>query len=286
MSTPPFVRLPVGVERVEVATRRGKLVGLRAEADGPSVILVPGFTGSKEDFIAVLEPLRDLGWSVLAIDQLGQFESTGPDDEGAYSLDALSEDLAALAEGLHGPVHLVGHSLGGVVCRQATIARPELFASLTFLGTGPGPLPTGNHHMLKALLGAIPRLSLERIWHIKLKQDVAAGIPQPPPAILDFLHERWIRTNGWALSATARLLMELPDRTAELLHVARTADVRIMVAFGSGDTDAWPVHEQIEMAARLDATCVEIPDAEHSPAAENPADTAAVLDRFWRNHHQ
>jgi pimeloyl-ACP methyl ester carboxylesterase len=38
---------------------------------------------------------------------------------------------------------------------------------------------------------------------------------------------------------------------------------------------------QAEMARRLEAECVVLPGAAHSPAVEAPETTAAALTRFW-----
>src|SRR2546428_2518034 len=56
-------------------------------------LLVPGFTGSKEDFAPILLALAAAGHRAVSIDQRGQYESRGPDDPSAYSLDALATDL-------------------------------------------------------------------------------------------------------------------------------------------------------------------------------------------------
>lgn len=282
MSTPPFLDLPEGVKRVFVPISRARLRGLRTEGSGASALLVPGFTGSKEDFIAVLRPLLERGWSALAIDQLGQFESSGPDDETAYSLLSLSRDVVDVATGLPGPVNLVGHSLGGLVCAEAVLARPDLFASLILLDSGPGPLPPERHGLLRSLRAAIPHASMEQIWQVKQAQDRALGILAPPPHVDAFLHHRWLKTNPRALSAKAELLMTAPDPTPRLRDIAATESVRLLVAFGVGDRDAWTPAQQRAMAAELAVPSVEIPDAGHSPAAENPEATAAVFDRFWR----
>jgi pimeloyl-ACP methyl ester carboxylesterase len=42
---------------------------------GPVVLLVPGYTGSKEDFLPLLRPLARAGFRAVAMDQRGQFES-------------------------------------------------------------------------------------------------------------------------------------------------------------------------------------------------------------------
>ena len=65
----------------------------------------------------------------------------GPDDPAAYSVAELAADVLAVARQLRaesaGPLHLLGHSFGGLVARAAVLAEPGLFTSLTLLGCGP-----------------------------------------------------------------------------------------------------------------------------------------------------
>lgn len=131
MSTPPFLTLPRCARALRLSTSRGGFAALRAEPDGPvrgSALLVPGFTGSKEDFIALLEPLAAAGYRVTAVDQRGQYETGGPDDPAAYAVEALGADVRALTEAVAadgGPPHLLGHSFGGQVVREAVLAAPR-----------------------------------------------------------------------------------------------------------------------------------------------------------------
>ena len=82
----------------EPIVRRRSLAGTIAALEalppdgpvGPPVVLVPGYTGTKEDFAAVLPPLAAAGRHLVAIDQRGQFESAGPDSPDAYTVDALA----------------------------------------------------------------------------------------------------------------------------------------------------------------------------------------------------
>src|SRR3954454_15994112 len=107
-------------------------------------LLVAGYTGSKEDFAPLLAPLAEAGYRVVAFDQRGQFESPGPDDPSAYSVAELAADVVAVARVLHEesgePLHLLGHSFGGLVTRAAVLAEPALFTSFTLLGSGPSKL--------------------------------------------------------------------------------------------------------------------------------------------------
>ena len=96
MSTPPFVTLPRGVQRTDFVGGHAHLSGLIAYPDSESrgtILLIPGFTGSKEDFIALIPYLRDLGYTVASYDQRGQFESPGPDATDGYAM-ARSPSLA------------------------------------------------------------------------------------------------------------------------------------------------------------------------------------------------
>src|SRR3954465_11368552 len=123
----------------------GPLVALdTGPADGATVLLVAGYTGSKEDFAPLLRPLCSAGFRAVALDQRGQFESPGPDDPAAYTVAELAADAPAGGRGLRsetsGALPLLGHSFGGLVCRAAVLAEPELFTSLTLLGSGPSKL--------------------------------------------------------------------------------------------------------------------------------------------------
>jgi len=61
-------------------------------------LLVPGYTGSKEDFLAIAGLLAGRGRQVVAIDMRGQFETPGADDHEGYSPATLGADIAALVE--------------------------------------------------------------------------------------------------------------------------------------------------------------------------------------------
>ncbi|MFI5065577.1 MAG: alpha/beta fold hydrolase, partial [Streptosporangiales bacterium] len=134
MSTPKTLQLPSGVQRRTIETSRGAFAALEALPvngvhERQPALLVPGYTGSKEDFLLILQALAAAGRQVVAIDMRGQFETPGGDDPAAYRLDALAADVTMIADQL-GPnpegkgIHLLGHSLGGLVAREALLAGP------------------------------------------------------------------------------------------------------------------------------------------------------------------
>ena len=61
-------------------------------------LLVPGYTGSKEDYAPVLPFLGDAGWDVLAYSQRGQGGSAAPAGLGVYGMSDFVGDLISVAE--------------------------------------------------------------------------------------------------------------------------------------------------------------------------------------------
>lgn len=238
-------------------------------------MLVPGFTGSKEDFIAVLAPLAAAGHGVTAIDQRGQFETQGSEDPTSYDVKALAEDVLSVAAELGGPAHLVGHSFGGLVARAAALADPGVVRSLTLLDSGPSAIPHPSSSNLALMVQALPTTDLATIWAVKREME-RGDRPDPPPHIEDFLRRRFLANNPVGLRRLAEQLLDEPDRTDELAALG----LPVLVAFGVRD-DAWPPAAQRAMAERLGAQVVEVDEAAHSPAAENPEATARAVSGFW-----
>jgi pimeloyl-ACP methyl ester carboxylesterase len=279
VSTPSFLALPPGATARSVSTPRGSFAAHVAGDPGhPTALLVAGFTGSKEDYIAVLEPLAAAGFHVVAIDQRGQYETPGPASEQGWTLEGFGADLVAVAAAVsETPVHLLGHSFGGLVAREAVLADPSGFASLVLLCSGPAALPADQAALLQRFAVGIDALGLAGVWPLKHALDVENGWqPSADPRIDAFMEARFLANDPGCLAAMARILATAEDRTDELAKV----DLPTLVALGVED-DAWPPKIQEETASRLGAELVFFPKAAHSPAAESPGSTAEALADFW-----
>jgi len=288
VSTPPHVKLPAlaSIEQWKVRnTHRAVLSAGMADCESWA-LLIPGFTGSKEDFIALPEPLVAGGVGMVTFDQIGQHESPGSDDPEDYALDELARDTAAIIEhaklrfGRADEPHLLGHSFGGLVAQQALVAEHLQPRSFTALCTGPGALPPERWGALPALVEALPHTDLSELWERKLELDAAAGAPAPPHEVQEFLASRWMRNHPRQLKQFAHILMDQPSFTDSLREVVNHG-LRMAVMWGEYD-DAWPIAMQREMAERLHVPGIELPGVSHSPNAEDPAGTAAALLQFWR----
>jgi pimeloyl-ACP methyl ester carboxylesterase len=247
----------------------------------PVVLLVPGYTGSKEDFLPLMRPLADAGYRAVAIDQRGQYESAWASGPAGYTLRALAEDVCQLAAELApagARVHLVGHSLGGLVGREAVLARSELFDSFTLMSSGPDAVTGRRRALLDAGELVLAKHGMAGLWsQMEFSAQADPRYARTPPALRAFLRTRFMATDPVGLGVMGQELRTVQDRTAELA----AAGLPVLVLHGESD-DAWTPAVQAEMARRLDAAHAVIADAAHSPAVENPAATMRALLDFWQ----
>lgn len=275
-----MIELTPGVVRRDIEIRGGPLAALEAgTAEHGTVLLVPGFTGSKEDFRFVLPLLAQAGWRAVSIDQRGQYQSPGPDDPAAYSVAALGRDVLAVAAAL-GPLHLVGHSFGGLVTRSAVLQNPEAVRSHLLMDSGPAALTGPRAEVMTLLRPVIEQGGLPAVWDAM--EAISAREPRRVQVVVDlkdFQRARLVGGSPVGLLAMGEALLSEPDRVAEL----RSAGVRTLVLYGEGD-DAWLPLLQDQMADRLGAQVVVVEGALHSPAAEQPEATAAALVEWFSRH--
>ena len=111
-----------------------------------TALFVAGYTSSYDTFNCLLEPLAEHGYRVLGLSQRGQPHSSGPDDEAGSRLDQLGHDIHDFldAVGIDDPVHLVGHSFGGVVAQEAVLQNATRFESATMWNSGPRAMGEGE----------------------------------------------------------------------------------------------------------------------------------------------
>jgi pimeloyl-ACP methyl ester carboxylesterase len=288
LSTPPSLALPEGTRRVELALKAGPLAALEAvpepaalvdgEHPRAEVVCVPGFTGSKEDFLPMLTPLARAGVRVLAVDQRGQCDSPGLPAQRPYTLRGYGEELRELITQRARPgvaVHLLAHSFGGYVARQALIHGPALpLASVTLLGTGPGAVPRPAADRVRLFL-AISGVLSPVVGNRLLLLD-----RHPDPAVQAFVRHRIRGNDTRALRAMARWLLNEPDRVDELAAALRRDALPCCVLCGA-DERTWRAAEQRGMAVRLGAPFTAIAGGGHSVNVEQPERLVEALLGFW-----
>ncbi len=233
------------------------------------VVLVHGWTGSKEDFNLIGPLLADAGYRVLTFDNRGQHESAHSKREDAYQIHSLARDVIDIAHhyGFEKP-HLLGHSMGGLVAQRATLDAPNYWSSLTLFCTGP-------HYSLKkteleTLLHLMKTMTMAEFW-ISYKEEMDKLSPR-----IELFKKRWHASDPRSLTDTSRLLLDTQSVITELLATKIPAHV----IYGEND-DAWPLEMQDQMAKDLSAPRTIIKDAGHCPNEDQPEETVKVLTNFW-----
>jgi pimeloyl-ACP methyl ester carboxylesterase len=266
-----------------VSTPRGTFACLSCRPQTSSlprgdVLLVPGFTGSKEDFAALLPLLAAAGWAAAACDQRGQYETPARDDDD-FSLSGFAADAVEVARAMFGGeerVHLVGHSFGGLVAATAAVEHEDAWASLTLMCSGPGGLDGDQARDLREAARIARGEGLAALYSASADRDAALGVEPAPAEIEEFLHRRFVANSAEGLAAMAELLVDTPDLTPAL------AALNLKIAMLRGeDDDAWPHAVQDRLAHDLGTTVVVIEEAAHSPAVEQPERTRDALARIW-----
>ena len=230
------------------------------------VILLPGVTGSKEDFALMLPLLADAGYRVEAYDLAGQYESAaaGPEHLSPprphYDYDLFLDDLYAVLEAGHTPAHVLGYSFAGLVAQLGLSRRPELFASLTLLSTPPA---TGQVFRGIKRIGRFSGVTSARQGAALMLWGIRNNLNRVPPRRLAFVRERFASTRRDSVDDIIACMMRTPDLRAEVA----ASPVPKLVAVGSHDL--WPIALHERSARELGARFV-VFDTGHSPCETAP----------------
>ena len=111
-------------------------VGYTVEGEGPPLYMVHGIGSRRATWAGLVPSLAD-DFTCVSYDLRGHGDSPVPPTP--YSLDDLVEDLEALRDRLgHERIHVVGHSLGGMIGPAYARAHPDRVRTVSLLSTAAG----------------------------------------------------------------------------------------------------------------------------------------------------
>lgn len=270
---------PDGVTTSTFTAPSGQLAVVAAGRPGnPRVILVPGVTGSKEDFFLMFPLLVDAGYHVLAYDMAGQYEShaAGPENlrppRSRYEHDLFVDDLLAIIESEPGPAHVLGYSFAGTVAQIAYAVRPDLFLSLTLLSSPP---QSGQGFRGVKRIGWFSGLTTGRIGAALMIWGLRRNVTHVPPGRLAFVLARLELTRRASVADIITLMKRAPD----LVSALRNAEIPKLVAVGAHDL--WPTELHSQFARSIDARLA-VYQTGHSPCETAPNQLVADLLALYR----
>ena len=250
---------------------------------GRPLLLVHGFTGAKEDFEPLLEPMAERGWHAAAPDLRGHGSSGHPEGTSAYGVDAFVSDALATADDLGWDSFvLVGHSMGGAVAQRIPVDHPGRVRGLVLMSTFHGPLDI-DENLLNLGLAIVRNAGMEG-----LAAALAARRAQDPAAMAarERMEEsrpgQGKRSDRKLLSCSADMWTAMAPRFAawpDTLDEVAGLDIPTLVLVGAEDETMRPQCERLAEVipgARLEV----VAGTRHSPQLEDPERCWAALSRF------
>lgn len=264
---------PPGSVRSRFSAPSGELSVISIGDPGhPRVVLVPGATGSKEDFALILPLRAEAGYLVQSFDLAGQYESHAAGANSAYTYELFIGDLVAFLEA-GTPAHLLGYSFAGTVAQLVAVHRRDLVLSLALLTTPPG---SGNVFASMKWLGPLAPIASPRrgaglmIWGIVTNKN------RVPPRRLEFVRSRFALTSRRSVDEIVGLMMIAPDVRS------RVRELPVPKLVVAGSHDLWPLAAHERYARDIDAEFRSYATG-HSPSETTPHQLAAdLLDLYAR----
>jgi aminoacrylate hydrolase len=259
----------------------GASISYRRSGTGPPVVLVQGVGVIGKGWQPQIDGLADR-FTLIDIDNRGIGDSVLAG--GDVSVEAMADDVRAVieAEGLD-RVHLVGHSMGGLIALQLALAAPTRIASLallcTFLRGTQGSTPT-----LGMLLTAIR----SRVGTRRMRRQAFLELILPSAAL------QGIDRNAVAARLAVLFGHDLADQPAVTMTQLRAmgrydastrlgalATIPTLVMSGRHDRIALPAHGRGLADAIPGARFIEIAEAGHAlPIQCAPQVNQILADHF------
>lgn len=267
-----------GVERREIEVGDHRWVFLE-RGSGPPLVLVHGFTGSKENWLPMVAELPRRH-RVIIPDLPGWGESTRL-AQVDYGVAVQAERLAAFLAALDlREADLVGHSMGGAIAGVMAARHPERLATLTLMNTA-GVSFEANDFARRILAGELPFNVEDRAGWQRLLDDLFVVKPFLPARLADVLIARNRESHDFHRRVMDRL------RGDEQLLLEQT-----LSAIALPTLVVWCDGDRILDVSAVDTLVRGLPRAElevlrgcgHMPMMERPAATAIVLEAFVGAH--
>jgi 3-oxoadipate enol-lactonase len=254
-----------------VALRR---VMMEVDGEGPAILFVHGLGGTSNSFQMLLGPLG--GFRCVRPDLPGSGRSAMP--IGTLTMGHFIETLGEIIRTVvGGPAHLVGHSMGALLCQHLAAQMPEFVTGLTLFGAILEPSDAARQRLQDRARMA------RQDGMVGIAEAAAEGLSSTTraanPLAVPFLRESYMRQDAEGFAQTCEALAE-----------AEAADLRLvrcpmLLVTGDEDSVAPPSMAQA-IAERVRGSAVKVLDrCGHWTPVERPHDCARLLSEqvsAWR----
>jgi 3-oxoadipate enol-lactonase len=255
----------------------GATLHYESAGSGPeTIVFAHGLLWSGQMFAAQVAALAPR-FRCVSFDFRGQGRSEV--SRGGYDMETLTQDAAALIEGLElGCVHFAGVSMGGFVALRLAARRPDLLRSAILIGTSADAESKANAGRYR-LLGLCARwfgygLVAARVMPIMFGKTFIADPARA--AERAYWRMRLKRNDRIGIQRALAGVIERAPILAELRNIA----IPVLVLVGDEDEATVPAKAQRIAGAIAGAELVVIPRAGHSSTVDEPAAVNAAILAF------
>ena len=248
--------------------------------DGPVVVFCHGLFGRGRNLGAIAKALVP-DYRSLLVDMPDHGGSVWTETfDYATAADLVAEHLRATVAA-DGPVHVVGHSMGGKIAMTMALAHPDLVDHLVVVDVS--PVGSGSAGEFEHLLDALARIDLEVVRSLgDADEQLAQDVPQP--TLRGFLLQNLRQDPGtgrlaWQPHLTM-LRRDLATITSDIPHGGRTFEGPVLWVGGSDsdyiqDENVPGMRELFPQTRR-----VTVKGATHWVHSQQPEVFTATLRRF------
>jgi len=284
------------IKEVAFTAASFQLSGLALNCQSTHIILcLHGWLDNAASFIPILQSFEsqpNFNHKIIAIDLPGHGASTHKSIDAHYHfIDWVYDVLSLFESNQWGSVHLVGHSMGGMIASAFSAAFPEKVKSLTLLDSA-GFIYSEEHESTQVLRkGLLSRIKANKSASNHNSKQLSLDLVTKARVFvsdLDYHHAELIMArnllfsnNQWHWRSDRKLNTVSPYRFSfnQCQQIVSDIKVPVQIIYGSKGVDF--VKNGIKYFASL-MPCKKIVELEggHHVHMEKPAQTAKLINEF------
>lgn len=249
----------------------GKTLALEQHGDGPALVMVHGLGGTSNTFFPQAGLLARW-FKVIRPDLEGSGRSAL---KGKLSIEGFADDIVAVMDALGAAeAHLVGHSMGTIVCQHIAAKHPKRVKSLALFGPLAEP-PEPARAAIRARAETARKDGMTGIADTLVNAGTSAVTRAHRPATAAFVREILMRQSAEGYAATC-----------DALAAAKAADAakitcRTLLITGDEDATSPPPAVQRLAQSIKGSKLVVFSGCGHWTPIEKPAEVNAELVNFY-----
>jgi len=249
----------------------GKELALEQHGDGPALVMVHGLGGTSNVFHAQAG-LLSRWFKVIRLDLEGSGRSAL---KGNLSIEGYTADVIAVMDQLGATeAHLVGHSMGTIVCQHIAAAHPTRIKSLALLGPLAEP-PEPARAAIRTRGETARKDGMTGIADTLVNVGTSAETKAHRPAAAAFVREILMRQSAAGYAATCDALA-----AAKSADLAKITCPTLLITGDEDATSPPPAVRRLCQSIKGAAMKV-LSGCGHWTPIEKPAEVNAALVNFY-----